>query len=84
MIPELISNYLVDNKLSYREMAAKISWQLGVPNAITDVSITNWSDGTTTPRPTLFLLISKYGTGNLQELANQVLKELHPEQPVQG
>ncbi len=84
MIPELISTYLDDNKLSLREMADEISLQLDADDVITYQSIQNWTTGEFTPRPTLWKLLSRYGTGNLQELANQVLKELHPEQPVQG
>ncbi len=83
MIPELISNYLDDNNLSYRAMAAKISWQLGIPNAITDQAIYLWAKGANKPRPTLMQLLSKQGNGSLKALADEILKELES-QPVQS
>ncbi len=83
MIPELISNYLKDNDLSYREMADKISHQLDVPDAITYNSIYLWARGANKPRPTLMQLLSKQGTGSLKALADEILKELDI-QPVQS
>lgn len=83
MISELIQNYLKDNDLSYREMADKISHQLGVPDAITYNSIYLWARGSNKPRPTLMQLLSKQGTGSLKELAGEILKELES-QPVQS
>lgn len=84
MIPELVKTYLKDNKLSYRGMAAEISNQLGVPEAISYNTIYLWIKGSHTPRPTLFQLLSKQGTGALRELAQEILKELENGQPVQG
>ena len=84
MISELITNYLEENKLSYRKMAAEISQQLGVPNAVTYQSISNWATGAFKPHPPLMLLLSKHGTGSMRELAQEVMKVLENEPVVQG
>jgi hypothetical protein len=83
MIPELIIDYLDNHNLTYRELADQISEQLGINDAITRTSIYYWIKGEFKPRPTLMAMIAKDGTGELQTLAQQILKELGKE-PVQG
>ena len=89
MIPDLIRAYrkkkgCQGKLLPYREMADDISRQLGVPDAITYNSINLWEKDHNKPRPTLMHLIFKHCTGDLKELARDILKELEDGQPVQS
>jgi len=79
-IPQLISSYLENHKLSYREFADQISDQLNIPDAISYQAIQYWVTGEFKPRPTLMALLYQQGHGSLKELALAVLQELKPDE----
>ena len=85
-IPHLVSSYLKEHSLSYREFADVVSDQLGTPDAISYQAVQYWVSGEFKPRPTLMALLYQHGHGSIKELALAVLKELRPEeyQPVQS
>jgi transcriptional regulator with XRE-family HTH domain len=76
MISNLITDYLEKNAYSYRQMAAEISRQLDVPNAVSYQTISNWANGTFNPHPPTMQWLAKHGSGDLKMLARDILKEL--------
>ena len=83
MIPDLVTTYQKTHEFDDRGTAVEINRQTGIPNFVTHQSIYNWRKGIHSPRPALMATLYKLASGDIKDLAGEILKVLE-RQPVQG